>query len=312
MRDARRPALEPIAPGVALSRGEVVLDAGAPGPTDDPLLLLRAAAEAAERDVVLAPGHRRPAGARVPAAADPVARRGPPRCWCGCSPPGRGLLRVWETLEETGALDRFLPEWERIRLLPHASAIHRFTVDRHVVETCIEASRADPHASRRPDVLLVAALLHDIGKGGLTEHSVAGEPIARAIADPDGLRPLDAVDLVGTAGALAPAAGGDRDHPRPRRPGDRRRGWPTAALGGGADRCCGRSPRPTPAPASPKAWSTWRAGLVDPPGPPRLARGRGSASRPDPAGARPGPVPDVVTPRRACGSGSSPPTGAPG
>ena len=40
----------------------------------------------------------------------------------------------------------------------------------------------------RPDVLMVAALLHDIGKGGLTEHSVAGEPIARAIATADGLR----------------------------------------------------------------------------------------------------------------------------
>ena len=36
-------------------------------------------------------------------------------------------------------LDQVLPEWEQIRLLPHASVIHRFTVDRHVVETCIEA-----------------------------------------------------------------------------------------------------------------------------------------------------------------------------
>ena len=53
---------------------------------------------------------------------------------------GPGLLPVWETLEETGALDAVLPEWERIRLLPHASAIHRFTVDRHVVETCMEAA----------------------------------------------------------------------------------------------------------------------------------------------------------------------------
>ena len=73
---------------------------------------------------------------------------------------------------------RILPEWERIRLLPHASVIHRFTVDRHVVETCIEASTLIRQVAR-PDVLMVAALLHDIGKGGLTEHSVAGEPIAR-------------------------------------------------------------------------------------------------------------------------------------
>ena len=120
---------------------------------------------------------------------------------------------MWETLEETGALDRILPEWQRIRLLPHASPIHRFTVDRHVVETCIEASALIRHVAR-PDVLLVAALLHDIGKGGLTEHSVAGEPIAREMATRMGFD-ADAVDCDRAAGPLAPAARGDRHHPRP-------------------------------------------------------------------------------------------------
>ena len=88
----------------------------------------------------------------------------------------------------------FLPEWERIRLLPHASAIHRFTVDRHVVETCVEASALIRDVGR-PDVLMVAALLHDIGKGSLTEHSVAGEPIARAAAERMGFAP-ECVDLI--------------------------------------------------------------------------------------------------------------------
>ncbi|MDQ4053262.1 MAG: HD domain-containing protein, partial [Actinomycetota bacterium] len=107
---------------------------------------------------------------------------------------GRGLLAVWETLEETGALVGFLPEWERIRLLPHASVIHRFTVDRHVVETCIEASSLIRSVAR-PDVLMIAALLHDIGKGSLAEHSVAGEPIARAITTRMGFD-AEAVELV--------------------------------------------------------------------------------------------------------------------
>ena len=52
---------------------------------------------------------------------------------------------------------------------------------RPYIETCIEASALIRRVSR-PDVLMVAALLHDIGKGQLTEHCVAGEPIARTIA----------------------------------------------------------------------------------------------------------------------------------
>ncbi|MGB0098859.1 MAG: [protein-PII] uridylyltransferase [Nocardioides sp.] len=188
----RRPALAPLAPGVALSSGEIVLARGAK-PAQDPLLLLRAAAAAAEHDAVLAP----PTAARLARESAPLPTPWPAEArqlLVRMLASGRGLLGVWETLEETGALHGILPEWERIRLLPHASAIHRFTVDRHVVETCVEASALIRHVSR-PDVLMVAALLHDIGKGSLTEHSVAGEPIARDIAERMGFTP-EAVELI--------------------------------------------------------------------------------------------------------------------
>ncbi len=102
---------------------------------------------------------------------------------------------MWETLEETEGIDTFLPEWEQVRLLPHASVVHRFTVDRHMVETCIEASSLIRRVAR-PDVLMVAALLHDIGKGRLVEHSVAGEPVAREIAARIGFDDRE-VELVG-------------------------------------------------------------------------------------------------------------------
>ncbi len=175
----RRPVLEPLAAGVALSQGEVVLERGA-APATDPVLLLRAAAEAAERDVVLAP----PTAARLVRECGPLPDPWPTEArqlMVRLLAAGRGLQAVWETLDETGALARILPEWERIRLLPHASEIHRFTVDRHVIETCIEAGGLIREVAR-PDVLVVAALLHDIGKGGLTEHSAAGEPIAHRVA----------------------------------------------------------------------------------------------------------------------------------
>jgi len=178
-RLARTPDLAPIGSGLALSAGEVVLASWA-RPVEDPLLLLRAAAEAAERDAVLAPATAARLvreGAPLPDPWPDAARQLLVRLLAS----GRGLLPVWETLEETGALAAVLPEWERIRMLPHASPVHRFTVDRHVVETCIEASALIRDVAR-PDALLVAALLHDIGKGGLVEHSVAGEPVARAVA----------------------------------------------------------------------------------------------------------------------------------
>jgi [protein-PII] uridylyltransferase len=191
-REARRPSLTPLAAGVALSGGEVVLDARA-RPAEDPVLLLRAAAAAAEADAVLAP----PTAARLARECAPLPSPWPTEArqlLVRLLASGRGLMAVWETLEETGALGGFLPEWERIRMLPHASAIHRFTVDRHVVETCVEASALIRDVAR-PDVLMVAALLHDIGKGSLTEHSVAGEPIARAVAERMGFDP-DAVELI--------------------------------------------------------------------------------------------------------------------
>jgi [protein-PII] uridylyltransferase len=176
----RRPRLETIAPGVAVSYEEVVLDRGAK-PAEDPLLLLRAATEAAERDLVLAPT----AVARLVRESQPLPDPWPVEArdlFVRLLAAGTGLLGVWETLDETGALELLLPEWERVRLLPHASVVHRFTVDRHLVETCIEASKLIQRVAR-PDVLMVAALLHDIGKGQLTEHCVAGAPIARDIAE---------------------------------------------------------------------------------------------------------------------------------
>jgi [protein-PII] uridylyltransferase len=175
----RRPQLESIGGGLAIAYEEVVLDRDA-RPKEDPLLLLRAAAEAAERDLVLEPTTTARLVSDVPPLPEPwpaEARDLLVRLLAA----GPGLLPIWETLDETDALDTFLPEWERVRLLPHASTVHRFTVDRHLVETCIEASSLIRRVSR-PDVLVVAALLHDIGKGQLTEHCVAGEPIARDIA----------------------------------------------------------------------------------------------------------------------------------
>jgi [protein-PII] uridylyltransferase len=174
----RQPALRTLAPGLAASGGELVLDRGMRAERD-PLLLLRAAAEAAERDLLLAPATAARLARECPDLPEPWGE--PARTLLvRLLAAGPGLLGVWETLDETAALGRLLPEWERVRLLPHASVVHRFTVDRHLVETCIEASRL-VRTVARPDVLMVAALLHDIGKGGSGDHSVAGAAVAAQV-----------------------------------------------------------------------------------------------------------------------------------
>ncbi|MCW2761174.1 MAG: glnD [Marmoricola sp.] len=254
----RRPRLDPIAPGLAVSYEEVVLDRGAK-PMEDRLLLLRAATEAAERDLVLAPTTAARLVRESPALPDPWPA-GARDLFVRLLAAGPGLLGVWETLDETGALELILPEWERVRLLPHASVVHRFTVDRHLVETCIEASKLIQRVSR-PDVLMVAALLHDIGKGQLTEHCVAGAPIARDVAERIGFdaREVELISALVRWHLLLPETATTRD------PDDAATvGLVTAKV---ADReeleLLAALTEADARATSEKAWTRWRASLIE-------------------------------------------------
>jgi [protein-PII] uridylyltransferase len=114
---------------------------------------------------------------------------------------GDRAITVFEALDHEGALTRLLPEWEHVRSLPQRNAYHRFTVDRHSLEAVAECARlldaadADPlefdgvvaRACRRPDLLLLAALLHDMGKGYSGEHSSIGAEMATDVARRIGL-----------------------------------------------------------------------------------------------------------------------------
>ncbi len=293
---ARRPRLEPIAPGVALSYEEVVLDRGAK-PAIDPLLLLRAATEAAERDLVLAPTTAARLVHESPELPDPWPD-GARDLFVRLLAAGPGLLGVWETLDETGALEQILPEWERVRLLPHASAVHRFTVDRHLVETCIEASTLIRRVAR-PDVLMVAALLHDIGKGQLTEHCVAGAPIAQGIAERIGFdaREVELVTAMVRWHLLLPETATTRDPDDPAtvelvtaKVADREELELLAALTEADARA-----------TSEKAWTRWRASLVE-----TLVRRAGAALADEPLAddeATEIEIPGRVTREPGCGLG---------
>ncbi|TDU82506.1 UTP--GlnB (protein PII) uridylyltransferase GlnD [Kribbella voronezhensis] len=172
------PLLLALDEGVGQHEGEVVLMPDA-RPERDPVLGLRAAAVAADRSLVLSPA----VCARLAAASAPLPTPWPGearRLLCALLGAGPGLLEVWEAMDQAGYVSRLLPEWDSVRFRPPQSAVHRYTVDRHLLETCVEASKMVRDV-RRPDLLLIAALVHDLGKAVEGDHSVTGAVIATAV-----------------------------------------------------------------------------------------------------------------------------------
>ncbi|MEU9734052.1 [protein-PII] uridylyltransferase [Streptomyces sp. NPDC048002] len=169
----------PLAEGVVEQEGEVVL-ARAARPERDPVLPLRAAAAAAQAGLPLSLHAVR----RLAATTRPLPTPWPAEAreqLVTLLGSGRPTIEVWEALEAEGLITRLLPDWERVRCRPQRNAVHIWTVDRHLIETAVRASEFTRRVNR-PDLLLVAALLHDIGKGWPGDHSVAGEIIAKDVA----------------------------------------------------------------------------------------------------------------------------------
>lgn len=179
VRRERRPEYVQAPHGLIIHSGEIGLDRNTRPET--PLLDLRAAALAAQRGLVLSPITADNLGEHAPAIATPWSA--PAReSFVELLSCGTALLPVWESLELAGCVVRWIPEWQGISAQPQHNPIHRHTVDRHSVQCVAEAQ---PHLTRvdRPDLLLVACLLHDIGKlpGAGARHPAIGAPIAREI-----------------------------------------------------------------------------------------------------------------------------------
>ncbi|MZD05871.1 [protein-PII] uridylyltransferase, partial [Streptomyces sp. SID5785] len=182
----------PLAEGVVEMDGEAVL-ARAAKPERDPVLPLRAAAAAAQAGLPLSLHAVR----RLAQTARPLPTPWPAEAreaLVTLLGAGRPTVDVWEALEAEGLITRLLPDWERVRCRPQRNAVHTWTVDRHLVETAVRASALTRRVGR-PDLLLVAALLHDIGKGWPGDHAVAGEVIARDVASRIGFDRADAAVL---------------------------------------------------------------------------------------------------------------------
>ncbi len=109
---------------------------------------------------------------------------------------------VLRRMNETGVLGRFVPEFGRVVSMMQFNMYHHYTVDEHLLRCIgvlaeIEAGKHEEYAlanelihTIQPEhrtVLYVALFLHDIAKGRVEDHSVAGARIARKIGPRFGL-----------------------------------------------------------------------------------------------------------------------------
>jgi [protein-PII] uridylyltransferase len=108
---------------------------------------------------------------------------------------GTEMIDVFESLDQEGLISKWIPEWEHVRFLPQRNVLHHHTVDRHMLETASRAASLTREV-HRPDLLLVGALFHDIGKGYLgRDHSEFGAELIAPMARRMGFSASDVLTL---------------------------------------------------------------------------------------------------------------------
>jgi [protein-PII] uridylyltransferase len=181
-----------VGDGLVLRDGEVHLTADAPLGTD-PSVPLRAAAAAA------AAGTRIHRGSldRLARAVAPLPEPWPPEvrgALVDLLLAGHRAVPVIEAFDQLGLWEPVFPEWVALRSKPQRNAYHRFTVDRHLIEAAANAAALVARTDR-PDLLVLGALLHDVGKGFPGDHTEVGIELLETIGPRMGFPPEDVAVL---------------------------------------------------------------------------------------------------------------------
>ncbi len=184
----RMPVRRPLDEGVVEHAGEVVLARDA-RPQRDPGLILRVAAASAQTGLPMSATTLNRLSEDAPELREPWPKDALDDLLILLGA-GRGTIDAVEALDRTGLWGRLLPEWGAVRDLPPRDALHTWTVDRHLTETVAHASALSTRVAR-PDLLMLGALLHDIGKGRTGDHSIVGAELATHIGRRLGLWPSD-------------------------------------------------------------------------------------------------------------------------
>ncbi|HVB91955.1 MAG TPA: [protein-PII] uridylyltransferase [Acidimicrobiales bacterium] len=182
-----------LGPDMVLVGGEVALTPTA-AVSDDVSLAFRLALTAAELDRPIAKGSLHRLADRMPPPSDPW----PPDVLAALLRllgVGRPAIDKLESLDQHGLLVRLIPEWAAVRNKPQRNAYHLYTVDRHLLEAAAVASELTGSVER-PDLLLVGALLHDIGKGFPGDHSEVGMEVVRRVTARMGFDTADVAIMV--------------------------------------------------------------------------------------------------------------------
>jgi len=257
-RTGTRPERRPLADDVVEQDGEVVLARDAV-PARDPVLPLRVARAAAAADLPVAPYVLARLADECPPLPVPWPRPALDAL-VGVLAAGPPAVQVLEALDQSGLLVRLLPEWASVRSKPQRNSYHRFTVDRHLVEAAAAAAGLTRRVSR-PDLLLLGALLHDLGKGLPGDHTVTGMAVVAELAPRLGLPPHDVDVLVALVEhhLLLPDVATRRDLADPAT------ARAVADAVGSAEvlELLHALTEADSAATGPAAWSSWKAGLVE-------------------------------------------------
>lgn len=184
---------EPLADGVVVQGGEVVLAKSA-NPATDVGLGWRVAAAASQSGLDISVATL----LRLKNELNPLPNPWPKETlnsFVSLLGSGPALVKVWEAYEQFGLIELLLPIWKSMQGLPQRNALHSYTVDRHSIIAVVEAAKLTRNVSR-PDLLLVGALFHDIGKPLPGDHSEVGADLMRDIGQNLGYEPKDVETLV--------------------------------------------------------------------------------------------------------------------
>ena len=184
----RSPIRRPLDEGVVEHNGEIVLARNAI-PSKDPGLILRVASASARTGLPISASTLSRLADYAPELREPWPTEALNDLLVLLGA-GHHMVAPIEALDRTGLWGRLIPEWGAVRDLPPRDAIHTWTVDRHLVETAAYASAMTTRVSR-PDLLVLGALIHDLGKGRGADHSIVGAELAIQVGNRVGLWPQD-------------------------------------------------------------------------------------------------------------------------